>query len=256
VLHPGAMLSEEGLVREFATLRRRVTIAALEPCEIIHINADDLRGLNPEQALRVRTHALSQVLSQVPFFSSLSFKQRYAVAMIMETAHHERDGVIFEQDDPGDCMYVLLQGVVEMWRASDVIDEEMSCVATYLPNAERPWFGAMSLWTGSPRLATAICVEDVELLVVRSEHFSRFIELIPHFRTILGTSANAFATINEIKAREEQDAIEVKIRQMHRGKAVNEVLSAADSKGGFAHALARTYDPRAQRKCSVIDVEW
>jgi CRP/FNR family cyclic AMP-dependent transcriptional regulator len=56
-----------------------------------------------------------ELLRRYPFFSFLSDVQRKAIAMIAEETAFESGTVIFEEGDPADDLYLLLEGSVDLY---------------------------------------------------------------------------------------------------------------------------------------------
>ena len=73
--------------------------------------------------------------------------------------------VLFREGDPGDFMYVIQAGTIEIRRR--VGDSER--VLALLPPGE--FFGEMALINARPRSATAVVREDARLLVIESRTF-------------------------------------------------------------------------------------
>ena len=86
-----------------------------------------------------------------------------------------KDDVLFEQGDPGDCLYVLLEGQlgVKLQEADGntiEIDELHPVVCV----------GEMALLTGQPRAATVYALSDAELIVFSRAGFERLKSEYPH----------------------------------------------------------------------------
>jgi CRP-like cAMP-binding protein len=119
------------------------------------------------QPLRVR--------SVSPLSSPLLGAMDNAVLQVLiEHAVHERRAagdVIFKQGDPGDRLFVILRGEVNVLR--DVGEPEPRRLATLRAGS---FFGEMALLTAEPRNATVIAAEECELLAVARPHVQRLID--------------------------------------------------------------------------------
>jgi NTE family protein len=82
---------------------------------------------------------------------------------------------LFRQDDPGDSLYVVLTGRLEVVIESGPVPK----VVRLLGRGSS--VGEIALLTESPRSASVRARRDSELLVVTREHFSRLIEQRPEF---------------------------------------------------------------------------
>src|SRR6185312_7168810 len=54
------------------------------------------------------------LLAEVQFFQLLDPEERRALAEVLEESHHEVGTILFDFGDPGDCMYVVGAGAVEL----------------------------------------------------------------------------------------------------------------------------------------------
>lgn len=79
---------------------------------------------------------------------------------------HKAGTILFEQGEPGDVMYVIESGAVELIRSKD----ENKRVLAILRTGE--FFGEMAIVSQRPRSATAVVREDVRLLVMESDALS------------------------------------------------------------------------------------
>ena len=78
---------------------------------------------------------------------------------------------IFRKGDPGDCMFVIVEGAVEIHFDGAVVDR--------LGAGEI--FGEMALIDSEPRSATAIAAADCPLAAIGEKRFLRLIEQTPKF---------------------------------------------------------------------------
>lgn len=78
---------------------------------------------------------------------------------------------IFRKGDPGDCMFVIVEGTVEIHSHGAVVDR--------LGVGEL--FGEMALIDSRPRSAAAIAATDCRLAAIGEKRFLRLIEQTPKF---------------------------------------------------------------------------
>ena len=83
----------------------------------------------------------------------------------------EKGGVIFREGDPGNEMYSVLKGNVAMHKG----DRELGVVA------EGKCFGGVSFFLSSPRSATAVALEDVEVAAINHENINNLMSEHPEF---------------------------------------------------------------------------
>jgi ATP/ADP translocase/HEAT repeat protein len=102
------------------------------------------------------------LLRSVPLFEKLSGEDLASLARLAVGEVHDPGDVIFKEGDPGDALYVIVRGAVEIRRGADDVITVLEA-----PDV----FGEMAVLDTFPRSATAIAVGGVELLCVGSEEF-------------------------------------------------------------------------------------
>jgi CRP-like cAMP-binding protein len=78
---------------------------------------------------------------------------------------------IFSSGDPGDCMYAVVDGTVEIQLNGKLIE-------TIAPGGV---FGEMGLIDGQPRSAMALAASDCSVAVIGEKRFLRLVEMAPQF---------------------------------------------------------------------------
>ena len=84
---------------------------------------------------------------------------------------YEKGSTIFQEGDPGNIMFGILKGLVEIRKDDNVIGE--------IPVGK--CFGAISFLLSIPRVATATALEDVELVTISNENIDRLMNEYPEF---------------------------------------------------------------------------
>jgi CRP/FNR family transcriptional regulator, cyclic AMP receptor protein len=88
--------------------------------------------------------------------------------------------VVFNQGDPGSCMYIVQSGTIEMMIADKVVE-------VCGPNEA---IGFMSVIDGAPRSSTARVKEACELSVIDERKFRFMVDEVPNFALyIMGAMA-------------------------------------------------------------------
>jgi HEAT repeat protein len=114
-------------------------------------------------------------LKEVSFFQSMTVEQLKVLAAVCEEQTFEEEQVIFEEGDPGDALYVIVQGKVAIERES----ERKGSVARLSSLEERAYFGEMTLFNGSPRSTRALALKHCLLLRLRREPVMALIRQYP-----------------------------------------------------------------------------
>jgi uncharacterized membrane protein len=114
------------------------------------------------------------LLAEVQFFQLLDPEERAALAEILEESCHEAGSVLFEFGDPGDCMYVVCSGAVEL-SATDKLGQKL--ILTVCGRGDM--FGELSLLDMGTRTARAVVLEPVELLALDRQQLQEFFRRHP-----------------------------------------------------------------------------
>jgi len=116
----------------------------------------------------------SEILSDVPFFALLDDEERATLSERIDVVTVPAGQTLFSRGDPGDSMFVVRTGAVEMWFKNDVGERIVLETAR-----AGDFFGEISLLDGGPRNATALVTEDLEALVVDRGDLDEFFRLRP-----------------------------------------------------------------------------
>jgi uncharacterized membrane protein len=116
----------------------------------------------------------ADVLGEVPLFALLDDQERAVLAERVEMLKFEPGAILFNVGDPGDSMYVVTSGDVEVFTKTKTGEEVI---------LERPgpgdFFGEISLLDEGPRTAGARAKSAVEVLEVDRGDLDELIKLKP-----------------------------------------------------------------------------
>ncbi len=125
---------------------------------------------------------ISEVLKKVPFFQTLG---RDGIDFIVERLKFkafDKDEVICKAGDPGDKMYIIINGNVKV-----VVTPESGEGDTVIANLTTgDYFGEMSLLTGEPRSASVVTTEPSEMFILNKSNFDVIIERFPSITLSMG----------------------------------------------------------------------
>lgn len=113
-------------------------------------------------------------LQNVPLFNDLDSLELEQLAALCRTRAVSRGNVIFYEDDPGTSCYIIVKGKVKIVVNADDGREHILGV---LQDAD--FFGEMSLIDGQPRSASAIAVEDVQMVTIQRDEFLKLLRSNP-----------------------------------------------------------------------------
>jgi len=115
------------------------------------------------------------VLSRVPFFHDLSKEQLKLLIDAGTITKAEAGEPLFSEGDPGDSLFVILQGSVSIHQGKNTL-------ATL---EEGEFFGELALLDGEPRSADATAKDDCELLVLGRKAFLDSLNKSPRMVSVL-----------------------------------------------------------------------
>ena len=116
----------------------------------------------------------SEMLAEVPFFALLDDQERATLAERLDLVRVPAGQVLHNAGDPGDSLYVVRSGAVELFFKNDTGDKIVLETAR-----SGDFFGETSLMDGGPRTASAVVTVDLEALVVDRGDLDEFFRLRP-----------------------------------------------------------------------------
>jgi CRP-like cAMP-binding protein len=142
---------------------------------------------------------LHDALGAVPFFRELTPEELDRMIALGRLVTYPKDGTLFREGDPGEALYIVVDGSV---RISKVVlgakEEAMAFI-------ERGGcFGEMALFDEFPRSATAIAHEECRVLFIEKE---AFLELLRSDPVIARKTLWAFCRTLSVRLRETTDRI-------------------------------------------------
>ncbi|GAA4977989.1 MAG: Crp/Fnr family transcriptional regulator [Streptomycetaceae bacterium] len=102
---------------------------------------------------------MDDVLQRAPLFAALEDEDAAELRASMTEVSLERGDSLFHEGDPGDRLYVVIEGKIKLHRSSNDGRENMLAVL-----GPSEMFGELSLFDPGPRTATATALTDVRLL--------------------------------------------------------------------------------------------
>ncbi|MBI3912977.1 MAG: cyclic nucleotide-binding domain-containing protein [Chloroflexi bacterium] len=106
---------------------------------------------------------LKHNLRVIPFFSDLTDDVLDAISQRLQREHYHKGATIVQEDDPGDCLYIIESGQVK------VVTEKSGQEKIHAYLGPGNFFGEGSVLLSEKRSATVKVVIDVELLVLRRD---------------------------------------------------------------------------------------
>ena len=114
------------------------------------------------------------------------------LAPLMKEEEIEQGTVIFEENEPGDCMYIILSGEIQIHKGK----------TTLAILGEKEVFGELSLLDAETRSATATAKTDCVLFKIDQEPFYELIDSRPEVaRGFIKNLCNRLRQLNEKTAQ-------------------------------------------------------
>jgi CRP-like cAMP-binding protein len=111
-------------------------------------------------------------LHATSIFSDLDPSEIHRIAGLCEERAYQAADLIFVEHTEGNELFIILEGEVSI-RLELASDDESMPLLTL---GKGDVFGELSVVDDSPRSATARCISDARVLVLRKEDFDRLIE--------------------------------------------------------------------------------
>jgi CRP/FNR family cyclic AMP-dependent transcriptional regulator len=122
----------------------------------------------------VNRPSTATMLSAVPLFALLDDKERAAIGAALETRRCAAGTEIFREGTPGDEMFIVHSGRVEVFTTSDTGER-----IVYNELTQGEVFGELSLFDGGARTGSAVAVEDCEFFVLDGDALLKVVRQFP-----------------------------------------------------------------------------
>jgi hypothetical protein len=115
------------------------------------------------------------LLKQIPHFESFSEKVKSTLSKKMRLHRYREPGeVLFRQGDPGNSLFIVIEGEVGIWIARE--DGQLVEVARSKAGS---FFGEVSLLTGSARTASVVVATPALIGEITTQHILPFLRKNP-----------------------------------------------------------------------------
>lgn len=159
---------------------------------------------------------LFKKLSRIPLFNHLPPDEIHELIPYIGSRTYGQGRTIIRQGDPGDSLFIVESGEVE------IVDEKGG-IGTIAKLKADDVLGEMALLTGEPRSATAIARIDTRAWVVLKEHFDRILKTSPKLAEAV--KSIAMERITDLKGREMIEAEKAEDWYKRAGGHIDELLT-------------------------------
>lgn len=115
-----------------------------------------------------------ELLLDIKLFELLDDDDRSALANVVDLAVLKQGDILFEKGDPGESLFIVRSGQIELYIRS-ITGERI--VLTVAENGDL--FGELSMTDGDARTATAVALEDSELIIMTRDDLLLFFQKKP-----------------------------------------------------------------------------
>src|SRR3954451_1199031 len=116
----------------------------------------------------------ADLLKEVPLFHFLDDRERTELAAQLDVVHFAAGQIIFRYGDPGDSIYVISSGEVEVFFKNDTGERIVLEVAT-----RGDFVGELSMIDGGTRSASVVATEQTQALRLDRDDLEKFLSLRP-----------------------------------------------------------------------------
>ena len=113
---------------------------------------------------------VQEILSRAGIFQGVDQKAVEALIGQLDTVKFPRGTTIFEEGEPGDRLYIIIEGKVKLARHSPDGRENLLTIM-----GPSDMFGELSIFDPGPRTSSAVCVTAVQAATMNSELLSDWV---------------------------------------------------------------------------------
>jgi uncharacterized membrane protein len=117
----------------------------------------------------------ADLLKEVPLFQLLDDNERTELAAQLDVVEFESGETIYNYGDPGDAIYVISAGEVEIFFKNDTGERIVLEIAS-----RGDFFGELSMLDEGTRSASVIATQKTQALRLDHDDFEKFLSLRPH----------------------------------------------------------------------------
>jgi CRP-like cAMP-binding protein len=148
--------------------------------EILSASAEDLDILAETEQAEFWTKRLQDIISAIPFFSSLDTVERNKLTDTATLHGFKAGEMIIREGDPGKSIYVVLNGRVKVFfKDNHGSEQELDILG------ESEFFGEISLLTGKPRLASVAAIDSTMVMELSYTSMRELVRENPAVKKVL-----------------------------------------------------------------------
>ena len=167
------------------------------------------------------TEDASLTLAQALAGSGLEAEEIELLESMMSERRFAKGEVVFRYGDPGDSMYVLLQGQIGIWLPEKHTEDDAPHGRRLISFAPGVVFGDMGLLAGAARSADAIAESDAIVLELKREQYEQLVAEYPQVfgKLLLNISLLLASRVRSLSDElQAAHAVELIFRRMRNGQ--------------------------------------
>jgi signal transduction histidine kinase len=169
-----------------------------------------------------------EVLKQIPWFSNFSSAELESIERIGRICFTAQDEYLLREGDPGDSLYLILSGVVEVVRLD--ADGTEICLATLSTGQS---IGELAIIDGGPRSASVRAKEPTELFAIPRRDFLSLLAKSQHMLGALLIELSG--KVRNVDAQYYEAAIQQ--NKLRTEQEINRLRSMGEMIAGLAHEI-------------------
>lgn len=159
--------------------KRSATIEAVDTCETYTLDGSVFKTMIIKSSIQRRANRAG-FLDQVKLFSSLDKFQKLKLIDGLQSITFFKGEAIFREGDQGEEFYIIEKGSVECLKLHETKDKRKGFILVRSLN-QGDHFGEIALIKNEPRSLTIRAKEDVKLLRLDKETFTRILGTIENY---------------------------------------------------------------------------
>ena len=117
------------------------------------------------------------LLKKIPLLADLNEEDHKEILKHIEMQYYPAQQLIFQENDPGDAVFIIKRGVVRIFHPSSenpTLGEEVAMLG------DNDVFGEMAIISEKPRNASAQAMEESEVFILKKEDFVQLVSSNPN----------------------------------------------------------------------------
>jgi len=119
---------------------------------------------------RLRPKNDSRIISNIPFFSTLTPEEVEQVELLFKKKHFSKEQIVLYEEDTSSYMYLIYSGKVRVVKMNDEGKEQIITI-----HKRNDFFGEMTLLDGKTSPATVIAHEDAVIGLLHKNDFEEYL---------------------------------------------------------------------------------